>query len=82
MKSRVNVKLCPRLSPDGGLMPALLYYCDDSKPSAGVVVIPEGWGEPVGPEDVKAIYVITDTPVALADAAVESGYRVWGQPKG
>jgi hypothetical protein len=82
MESRVNVKLCRRLSPDGRLVPALLYFSDDAKPSAGVVVIPEGWGEPLGTEDIKAIYATTETPVVLADAAVESGYRVWGQPRG
>ena len=82
MESRVNVKLCPRLSPNGRPMPAQLYRPDDAKPSVAAVVIPMGWDAAVGPEDVQAVYVTTDTPVELVDAAVESGYLVLGQPKG
>ena len=82
MESRINVKLCPRLSPNCRLMPALLCSPDDDNPRSTPVVIPTGWDDAVGVADVEAVYVTVDTPVELIDAAVESGYLVMKQPRG
>ena len=82
MESRVSVKLCPRLSPNGRLMPAQLYCPDGADPRSAPIVIPVGWDEAVAVEDVEAVYVTADTPVELADAAIESGFYVLGQPRG
>jgi hypothetical protein len=46
------------------------------------VIIVEGEDSVRGPAQVEVVYVFADTPFQLADAAVEAGFYVLGQPRG
>ena len=78
MEALVQVKLRP-----GGPLVSARLTTERSESSYGLpVVVVEGESNARGTAEVEAVYVMADTPVELADAAVNAGFYVVGQPRG